>query len=223
MSTTRENLRDALRIELRDPDGIQFEDADLNENVNRAYRLTFQQIANVLQDYFVTTDSQDIIAETSEYALPATCLRVKKVELIIGNSKVPLERYRRGAEATYTLGSSFGASSRYPTYDFEGDNLILEPTPRADVTDGLLITFYATASDLSTDGATIHAGFKDMWRDVVILRAAKTSLGQLETLGSVVSLTDLNERLKDAESTMLDSLRLRGMSPERKRRKSYFE
>lgn len=225
MATTLQNLLDAVIIETRDPDGVLFQDPEKIYNINQAYRITFQEIANSLKDYFVLPVLEDIVANQREYELPEDFLRMVRAEIIIGNTWAPMKRYQRGYASNYSGSGSSGISFSYnvPTFDFEGNNFILEPTPKLDVADGMRWTYAQAAVDLIDLTDEIHAGFKDIWRDVVVLRAAKACFGQMEAVGGIVSPTILNERLAEAEKQMNESLALRDLAPIKKRRKGYLQ
>lgn len=223
MATTLQNLRDGVRVETRDPDGIYFQDNEIDNNINQAYRTTYQQVLNAIQRYFALPIYTDVTAATREYALPADHFRLLKIELIIGTTWVPLRRYLRGYAANYVGGVNYGINNPVPTYDIEGDNLVLEPTPRVTVPQGLRWTYDQTPIDLISPTDTIHPNFKDLWKDVIILRAAKACFGQMEAVGGIVSAGTLKERLEEQEQTLEKSLALRTTSPNKKRRKSYFQ
>ena len=221
MTTTLANLRTSTRIEVRDPDGITFQNADVDYAINQAYRKAFLNIATVCQDYFVTSVNVSIVAGTASYALPSDHLRTKRLEYVTGNIQIPLKRRQRGATVNYTGGVSFNLTNDCPQYDFEGNNLILEPTPLAAVTNGLKHTYYTTASTLTATTDTIKSQFKDMWTDVITLEAAWALFSQVEALGGYVS-PDIKERLQDAWKKVRSSAILRTLSPVRRRRKGYF-
>ena len=224
MATTLQNLLDAVRIETRDPDGINFQDADVVFNINQAYRQTYQQIANLLDNEFCDVETQDITAATRSYNLPTGCYRVIRIEVIIGqNTWVPIARYRRGYSPNYTGGTNIGLSYVIPTYDFESDTIVLEPTPMVTVPGALRITFQQEPELLVNLTDVIHADMKDMWIDMLVLRAARSCFGQTEAVGGIVSPEILLQRLKELEQAFLDSNSFKSLSPIKKRRKGFFQ
>ena len=222
MATSLADLRTLTRTELRDPDGYTFVDADVDYAVNQAYRKAFQMVANELQDYFVTTTNHNLVAAQREYALPADHLRTKMFEYVRQDVTIPMRRRRRAADANYTSGSLFNAVNEQPDFDFEGDNFIIEPTPQVSKTNGIKQTYYQTYTKLTVDADEINSNFKDIWMDVVVLDAAWALHSQVESLGGKVS-TDIKDRLKDARDVMMKSLKLRSLSPIRRRRRGYFQ
>lgn len=222
MATSLSDLRTLTRIELRDPDGYTFVDADVDYAINQAYRKAFQRVANALQDYFVTTTLHSLVAGQREYALPSDHLRTKMFEYVRNDVTIPMKRRRRAADGNYTSGSLFNAVNEQPDFDFEGDNFVIEPTPQVSESNVIKQTYYQTYTKLENDSDNINTNFKDMWIDVVVLDAAWALHSQVESLGGKVS-TDIKDRLKDARDVMDKSLKLRSLSPIRRRRRGYFQ
>lgn len=224
MATSLENLRDSVRIELRDPDGITFQDPDIDHAVNQAYRTVFMRIAKMNRDYFVTSETFDLVSGTDTYDLPDNCLRVKRVEYIRNNQEIPLFQYVRGKRSNYT-GNGGSLAIRIPpyTYDFEGDSIIFEPTPQESLPDGIKITFTSGSTTLVNDSDEIHPNFKDMWVDSIVLLATKGCLSQIEAGGALVSVADFESRLKTALDILDSSVILRTLSPKRRTRRGFFQ
>ena len=222
MSTSLADLRTLVRIEVRDPDGYTYVDADVDYAINQAYRKTFQRVANVLQDYFVTTTTHSLVADQREYALPDDHLRTKSFEYVRGTETIPMFRRKRFADSNPTGNSLVSANAIPPTFDYEGNNFVVEPTPRINAANAIKHTYYATYTKLTTDDQNIHSNFKDIWIDVLVLEAARALHSQAESLGGRVS-TDIKDRLEEAVNIMNKSLGLRSLSPIKRRRRRYFQ
>lgn len=222
MAVTLANLRTAVRIELRDPDGVTWNDEKVDYAANQAYRICFLRIASAVKDYFVTTANVNIVSGTRAYALPSDHLTTKLLEYVTSTQTYPIPRYTRGAAPNVTSGSAGLRGTPYFTYDLEGTNFVLEPTPQASETNGIKHTYYAGPSTLASSGSTIHANFKDAWVDVIVLEACKALLSQIEAMGGFVS-DEFNERLKRAWDVVEKSMRTREISPRVYPTKGYFE
>lgn len=222
MATTLANLREAIRIELRDPDGVTWNDTKVDYAANQAYRLCFLKIASFVKDYFVTTTTVNIEAETRAYTLPSDHLTTKLLEYVEASRTYPIQRYIRGAAPNATSGVSGIVQAPIYTYDIEGNNFVLEPTPQASVTNGIKHTYYAGPTSLTISSSTIHSHFKDYWVDVIVLEACRVLLSNVEAIGGFVS-NEFNERLKDAWDVVGKSLRVRDISPRVYPVKGYFE
>lgn len=214
-------LRTSVRYEIRDPDGVTYDDPHVDYAINQAYRKAFMMVANAIEDYFIDTDTFSFVADQREYALPADHLRTKKVEYVRGDTKVPLFRYRRAVDAT-SSGNAAGGLNLYPDYDFEAENMIFEPTPQVAVVDAIRHEYYQQCVDLVDDTDEVNAGFKSIWVDVIVLEAAWALHSQLESLGGRVS-DDIKNRLTEAKVEMEKTLRVRSLSPRRRRRRGYFQ
>lgn len=224
MAKTLQNLRDAVRNEIRDPDGIYFEDAIIDQNINEAYLETYNQIASKLKDYFIDVSTSDIVANQREYPFPSATTRIKKIELVISGRWIPLQRYIRGYADNFDVsGTSFTPGTCIPTYDIEGELIVLEPTPTSGLTNALRITRTLDATELVDVTDEVNEQFKDFWCTLVVLRAANTCFTQIEALGGVVSLTNFLERLSRKEREVLSSISFRSTSVQHKRRKGYFQ
>lgn len=223
MATTLTNLETAVRIELRDPDGVTWNDDKVDYAVNQAYRKCFLRIASQVKDYFVTTANVNIVSGTRAYALPSGHLTTKFLEYVTASKTYPIFRYVRGASSNATSGIT-ASSSNAPiyTYDFEGDNFVLEPTPQASVTSGIKHTYYAGPAALTTGSSAINSNFKDAWIDVIVLEACVALLSQVEAMGGFVS-DEFERRLKDMWAVVDSSLRVRDVSPRVYPTKGYFE
>lgn len=222
MATTLANLRTAIRIELRDPDGVTWNDEKVDYAANQAYRLCFLRIAAAVKDYFLTTVNVNIVSGTRAYALPSDHLTTKLLEYVDTNRTFPIPRYTRGASPNYTAGSMGLGGAPYYTYDLEGTNFVLEPTPQQSVTNGIKHTYYPVPSALTSSSSAIHSNFKDAWVDVIVLEACKALLSQIEAMGGFVS-DEFNDRLKRTWDVVEKSMRVREISPRVLPVKGYFE
>lgn len=223
MALTLTNLRLLLQTELRDPFAQRFQVEDLDYGINQAYRKTFLHITNSVEDYFVTSVTVNIVPLQRAYALPTNHLRTKMVEIYFQNKTTPLTRRRRGVAPNYTQGVGISIGGWFPYFDFEGDNLVLEPTPRMSITNGLTHTYYPTTTNLVNPSDTIISGYKDIFVDYLILEAALVCLSTTEAIGATVSKERIEGRLERIEKEVGRALKVRSLSPIQRRKKGYFK
>lgn len=222
MAESLENLRTSVRIETRDPNGITFQDNEVDYAINVAYGMVYTRVAKALQDQFITVVLVDIVANQREYDLPEDHLRTKMIELVQSNATIPLKRYARAATANFVGGSVYNIFNVYPTFDLEGDQFCLEPTPMYSLVEGLRHTYYAKSIPLVDDDDEVHENFnKTEWINYVIIEAARICFSMVEAMGGRIS-NDFMERLKDTKSVFEDSLLVRTISPRVNRHKRYF-
>jgi hypothetical protein len=113
------------------------------------------------QGYFETTSLLDIVAAAEAIALPSnfsnepSLLSLVIVEKVLTNGRVPLNYRKRYNQVNPTTGDGSG-ETYFPTYDFRGNSLILEPTPVTSETDGIRIVFKGLPPKLRS--ATAQAG-----------------------------------------------------------------
>lgn len=113
------------------------------------------------QGYFETTSLLDIVTAVETIALPSnfssepSLLSMVIVEKVLTNGRVPLNYRKRYNQVNPTTGQGSG-EAYFPTYEFRGNSLVLEPTPVSSETDGIRITYKGLPPKLRS--ATAQAG-----------------------------------------------------------------
>jgi hypothetical protein len=229
MAKSLTTLREAVRRELRDPDGIRFTDPDVDHAINQAYRQAYFTVLGAQQGYFEKDPVyHSIVAGVDKIALPSDHYHTVRLEYVYSatGTTVPLKRYVRGVESRETNGTGIMRSTKPFTYDFQGAYIILSPVPSVNETDALKHTYIETlleADDLVNPIDTIHADFKDVWCDVIVLDATIACASQIEILGGYVD-KNLVSRQNAALENMRKTLGIRSYSPNQNRRlKGFFK
>jgi hypothetical protein len=135
------------------PEG-RYEDQEI---LNIAYDVLLSQmvplILSLKEEYYVTSNSQSITANTKNYLIPdrAYGLQLREVKKLAGTQVVDLVRLDPSEILTTAVGSP-------DSFYLQGDEVILYPTPSTSV-DSLLLTYFITPSKpvLTTDVAQITA------------------------------------------------------------------
>lgn len=156
-------IRDYARAEFNQAAAAGFiSNDDIDRWANEAYYKYALVLMKANQGYFETTDLLTITAATEAIALPDnftanefSLLQTVIVEKVLSSSRVPLSYRKRYNEANSTSAGASG-ETYLPTYDFRGNNLVLEPTPTTTETDGIRITYKALPPRLRC--ATASAG-----------------------------------------------------------------
>lgn len=169
--------------------------------LNRAYHYYYLWIINAFESHFVTFSLINWVANQRAYALPADFLKAKLVERVLSTGTVPLNKLTRNQESNYTL----GAASQYliPTYDFEGQNIVFEPTPESAETGAVRLTYIQTLTDLAVPTDTPNAGFSSPYHALLPLRAA---------VSSGLANKDTKQEMADLEQLFRETLEMRSMS-----------
>ena len=128
-------------------------DTEIDRWLNEGYYKYSVRLMLAAQGFFETTAGLDITNGQEAIALPYNFLsdhslqKMVRVERVLPTLRVPLKYRKRFDESNPTSGVA-GGQSYLPTYDFRGNNLILEPTPafteaNASQTAGLRIVYAA--------------------------------------------------------------------------------
>jgi hypothetical protein len=209
-------------------------DSEIDAWANEAYYKYCARLIMANQGYFDTTASLDLTANVEAIALPNNFLgsrdflRMVRVERVLPTVRVPLKYRKRFDEGNPTISASIG-QTYLPTYDFRGNNLILEPMPtftelNAGGTAGLLITFPALPPKLQSGNAVAGASTTitldatadprdDYYNSAKIFIYSGTGAGQIRTISDYVGSTrvatvsvawDTNPDTSSVFSTLID-------------------
>lgn len=135
-------------------------DVEIDRWANEAYYKYAVRLMLASQGYFETTAGLDITSGQEAIALPYNFLndfslqKMVRVERVLPTLRIPLQYRKRFDESNPTSGVASGQSF-LPSYDFRGNNLILEPTPaftelNASQTAGLRIVYAALPPKLQS-------------------------------------------------------------------------
>lgn len=169
MADTLVTLRTRCRQRLDETTARFWADADLNVWINEGAR-DIARRAEVL----MATSTINTVANTQQYALPSTTLRVYRVEWsrdgATGTSVVPLE-YRdfNSMDGVWWSAqkTSKGDPSCYTMWGFPPSlNLVLYPTPDVSVTAGINIYYYRLPTAAAADGDTVEV--PEGWSDLIL-------------------------------------------------------
>jgi hypothetical protein len=142
-------------------------DAYLLTLIDRSYNKLYRQIATQYESFFDTEDtSKSLIVGQRTYALPATLMHLKAVDLVRGDDRIPLRRFSLPQRSSFTRDPRFlpfGAERQrtYYRYKAEANNLRIDPLP--DTTEPLIITYVPRPVRITSGSDTfdVIAGFDD--------------------------------------------------------------
>jgi len=121
--------------------------------LNTARDLVFNKLLSLGQNYNVRLAKADLVAGQELYGLPTDCRKVTRVEIgfEVSTNRFKVDRMDTNAEGdpTYT---TYVQSD--PKYMIRGDNIEINPTPTAAVTDGLWLWYIEDLTDMSGDTDT---------------------------------------------------------------------
>jgi hypothetical protein len=199
-------IRDYVRQEFNQASAGGFVDDNfIDQSANEGFYKYALMLMKATQGYFETTALLDIVAATETIALPSNFsnqpshLGTVIVEKIVSGARVPLRYRRRYDEANSTTGGSSGESF-IPTYDFRGNNLVLEPTPVSSETGGIRLTYKALPPKIRSSTAQAGAATTitldasadprdDYYVGAKIFIYSGTGIGQIRTITDYVGST----------------------------------
>ncbi len=102
------------------------------------------------EGYFELQVLLDIVGGSSEIALPSnfsgrqSFLKTGLLERVVNGKTIPLSYRKRFMPSDVNITDGTATNENYlPTYDFRGNNLVIEPTPDTSETGGLLMHYSA--------------------------------------------------------------------------------
>lgn len=209
--STLQQLRTRVRAYLDEPVAAYWADAELNTWINQAYFYYYMWIVASFEGYFAKDILIDIVATQPKYAIPNDFYKIRLLERVYNSWTVPLRVYDRMETANITANSNY--SQLYlPTYRFEGQNIVLEPTPDTDITGGLRLEYVPQPTALTVDASTPDAGYLTMWEEPLVIRAAiSAKMKEESVVNSGTDVGTLQSLMTNYEQTIKESFEQRTM------------
>lgn len=176
-------IRTDIRTLLRETDSAAsfWTNAELLLYFNACIDNRVQQLA-VLDEGWVTDQwTADLVANQREYPVPEGAGRIKRVSLkfTLGAStiEIPLDRDEKWARAVVHTTGVPGSIEQYrPTYQLQGNLIILEPAPGFALNEALMIDLESAPARLSADGDMLDYRFPDVMETLLIYDTAVMAL-----------------------------------------------
>lgn len=172
-------------------------DASLDEEINQSLAELYDKLVGASPDYFESTQSIDVVADTASYALPDDYYKTLALDILRSDSTYgALTKYNL-AERNYDNLYPGATSREWTRYRVRGSYLVLVPTPNWSETAGLRHLYIPAPSRLSNASDTFDgiAGWEDyIIYDVCIKLMAKeeSDASQYERL-----LAKINARIDE--------------------------
>lgn len=211
MAKTRVQLRTHTRMYLDEVSEADWEDDQINTELNYAKNEVYTAVVETWEDYYRDKVVTDFVANQSEYQLPDNFFKVRRLEVTYasgenGTKALPMsfDLIRESLDST-----SQGSSSR-PVYDLSGRFLQVLPYPTTTVTNGLRMYYIRTSDEMDEDDDVLDIPFPDRYGRLVVLAAAAELLrkGQQEEAASAKYKVDFElglEKMKqELEERMAD-------------------
>lgn len=170
-------------------------DAEITTYINEAVRLYFAEVVKNYEGYFIiSTDPQaggsgnlSYTADNELVALPSDCFQVKAVYIQRPQGWSILE-YRNDVTHGYWTNTGSGSPNVYqPYYCFQGNNLVLRPTPNVSATNAIKLDYIQMPDQMVNGGDAMTAQVSPVFKQLIEMYAVyKAKLKQ-----SMVTGTDL--------------------------------
>lgn len=204
-------LRTRVRQYLDEPTAVYWTDAEINNWVNQAYFYYYMLIAQSFDGYFTKETLTNIVSNVNLVPLPSDFWKIRLLERVFATYTVPLRYYERMESPNITSNTNF--SNVYtPTYRFEGQNILLEPTPDTTIVGGLRLEYLPQPILMVADGDSPQPGFQESWQEGIVLRAAVSCKQKEEAvINGGTDVTTLTTLMQNWEQTIKEAEELRTM------------
>lgn len=167
-SPTLQSLITDVRSDLNQPNPLNsfWTDAEITSYLNEGVRIFFQEVVQENEGHFVTQADLDIVTDTETIALPSDFFSMRSVYKKVSNGYEMLP-YRNNVTESYTTQGGTSANSYLPYYYFQGNSLVLRPTPNFSETGGLRIEYIQFPATLIDGGDSLTAQISPVFKQVV--------------------------------------------------------
>jgi len=146
-----------------------WDDDELWDYINDGYYQYWMWMIRAVNRGVVKSTTLNITADTAEIALPSDYFLARLVERVVDSATIPMDYKERYDSANRTSGTSSSASFGYvPQYHFEGQNLIIEPTPGDTVANGIKLTYIFIPDRMTAGTDEPDDGFPDFFHDLLV-------------------------------------------------------
>jgi len=203
--STRVQLRTRVRAYLDETSAFYWPDSELNNWIIQSYYYYYQWIIQTFEGYFLKDTLMNITANVSKYALPNDFFKIRLLERILNNYTVPMRCYDRMETSNIISGANYG-TSLVPTYRFEGQFIVLEPTPDSSFVNGMRLEYYHTPSNLPLDTSTLDNGYLEIWEEPIVLRAVISAKQKEEAVANTgTDLSPLWKQVNEYEQNIKET------------------
>lgn len=193
-----------FRYYVNDSNTIRFSQAEAYYYINEAYKYYHGRLVSCgYNSLLATTTTLDITADTNTIALPSDFLRARLLERVDSNGWYVMYDYEK--DSGY-IEDTDGATGDYiPEYSFQGTNLVLIPTPTESVSDGIRLTYWPVATEMSDSTDTPESGFNSTWHGLIpLLAAINAKAGREEQ--DALPLINILDKMEQPFNDMIDRM-----------------
>lgn len=169
---TLQNLITNVRILLNqtDPNNSLWTNNELTNYLNEAIRLYFLECVLVNEGYFTTQTDLNIVTDTQTIALPTDCFEVKVVYKKVTNGYIVLP-YQNNLMDSYSTQGGSSSDSFFPGYYFQGNNLVIRPTPNFSETAGIRLEYIQFPDNMVWGGDSMTNQVSPIFKQLIEMYA----------------------------------------------------
>jgi len=195
-----------------DPQNSFWTDSELSSYLNEGVRLYFLECVQVNEGYFTTTADLDITANTETIALPSDCFQIKNVWKSVTNGYIILP-YRNTLTEGYSTQGGTSSEAYLPFYYFQGNNLVLRPTPNFSQTAGIRIEYIQFPDQMIYGGDQLNAQISPVFKQLLVMYAVYKAKLRESMVNGVVMHKIPEENLNTIYTQFKDTLQRRSKNP----------
>lgn len=176
-SPNLQSLLTEVRIQLNtpDPNNSLWRDDELSGYLNDAVRRYFVECVQANEGYFTvqtggSIPDLNISANVETIALPSDCFDLKNVWKKVTNGFISLS-YRNTMTEGYSTQGGTSSEAYLPYYTFQGNNLVLRPTPNYNETGGIRIEYTQFPTTMIYGGDSITSGVSPIFKELIVMYA----------------------------------------------------
>lgn len=178
MAKTLAQLNQATRTYLDEAVQADWQETEVNREVNNGYHEVVTAVIETFDDYYLTESTADTVADQQEYRLPSDFFKIRRVEINydVDNSG---SRYQRALPVSLDqvrrdLGNENAGImvQTNPTYFLQGNYMGFIPVPTKAGTDAIKIWYVRQVSDLEEDSDSVDIPYPDRFAKLIPMYAA---------------------------------------------------
>lgn len=213
-SPTLSNLVTSVRTVLKqqDPTNSFWKDDEIRMYLNEGIRQYFVEVVHTNEGLFTTRTDLNIVSGADLVALPTDCFEVKVLYKKVTNGYVALD-YVNNLNQDYSSTTSSSSNTFFPSYYFQGNNIMLRPVPNFSETSGLRLEYIQFPETLVNGGDSLTSQISPIFKQVVEMYAVyKCKLS--ESLVNGVSVHEVAaSNLAELYKSFKDAIALRSKNP----------
>lgn len=205
-------------LNISDPTNAFWTPEELTEYLNEAIRVYFSECVLANEGYFTTqtggsVSDLNIVANTETIALPSDCFQVKIVYKKVSDGWMKLS-YRNNLTEGYTNNGGSGPDTFYPCYEFQGNNLVLRPTPNFSETGGIRLEYIYFPDQMIWGGDQLTAQVSPVFKQVLEMYAVYKAKLKESLVNGVAMHKVAEENLAALYKLFKDTITKRSRDPQ---------